>query len=247
METWQSAIVLAGLGVAVLTQNAQDADIPLGIVIWLLTYNALAAMARGARALPPAQCTWILTIALLWPLLSVGTAINIFAGYYRAATADAIVAPQTTNLRGVAVPPLNTEVLDALARTGYQLLTSTRQTPLRDPLAQSEYLDTLLEAAAQLAERPRKVLVIDQVNPMPFVLGYPPPRGSLLWLGPSAPEQAADDLFRDVDVVLVPKYSTYAPATALTLSTYHEYLAQTFPVRTETASWTFLRRRTEDR
>jgi hypothetical protein len=133
-------------------------------------------------------------------------------------------------------------VMDTLDRAGYPLLSTTREPPLRDPLGQAEYVESLVEAAAHLSDRPQNVLVLDQVNPLPFVLGYPPPRGSMLWLSPNGPAREPHELFDDVDVVLVPKYSTYAPATAFLLDAYGGYLAQTFPRRSETASWTFLRR-----
>jgi hypothetical protein len=103
-------------------------------------------------------------------------------------------------------------------------------------------LEALLEAAATLAGRSQKVLVLDQVNPMPFVLGYPPPRGSELWMGAHVPHRTAQETFGDVDVVLVPKYSTYPATTTLILSTHEEYLRHHFPVRSETPRWTFLRR-----
>jgi hypothetical protein len=61
-------------------------------------------------------------------------------------------------------------------------------------------------------------------------------------MGPDAPARVADAIFDDVDVVLVPKYSTYAPTTALMLRTYYDYLQEYFPDRTESARWTILRR-----
>lgn len=249
-EAVASAIVLTGLGVGVLTQNAQKADIPLGIVICLLTYNTLAVTGRTSlpsapRAPLPSGLTTILLVVLIWPLVSIGAAAKVFAGYYLAATStDVMLAPPTSNLRGLAVPPLDRDVPNALARMGYEVLSSTRPSPIGDPLAQAEYFEALLEAAATLADRPQKVLVLDQVNVMPFVLGYPPPRGSVLWMGADAPRRSAEETFGDVDVVLVPKYSTYAPTTALALSTYEEYLRHHFPVRSETPRWTFLRRTT---
>jgi hypothetical protein len=243
-----SAVVLVGLGLLVLTQNAQEADIPLGFVICLQAYSTLActratAIDRGARLAPPSRLMTILIVILIWPVLSVGAAVKVFAGYYYSASApDVMVAPATSNLRGLAVPALDPEVPNALARMGYPLLSTTRVPPLRDPLEQAEYLETLLEAAAVLSDRSQRVFVMDQVNPMPFVLGYPPPRGSVLWLGPDAPRRSAEDTFGDVDVVLVPKYSTYAPTTALLLDIYDEYLRRQFPARTDTPRWTFLRR-----
>jgi len=133
-------------------------------------------------------------------------------------------------------------VSDALDRAGYQLSTTYRVPPLRDPLGQAEYLETLVEAAGQLTARSQRVLVLDQVNPLPFVLGYPPPRGSTLWMSLHAPARKPHEIFDDVDVVLVPKRPSYAPCTAFLLDTYGGYLTQTFPLRSETASWTFLRR-----
>jgi hypothetical protein len=243
-----SAAVLAGLGLLVLTQNAQDADIPLGMVICLLTYNTLAlthstAVRPVARAALPSRLTTILIVILMWPALSVGAAAKVFAGYYVAATAHDVAAPPTSRLHGLAVPARDPELPDALSRVGYQLLSTTRVPPLRDPVDQAEYLETLLEAATVLSNRSQKVLVLDQVNPMPFMLGYPPPRGSGLWLGPDTPRRSAEDTFGDVDVVLVPKYSTYAPATVLLLGMYDEHLRHHFPVRTETPRWTVLHRR----
>ena len=242
-EVVVSAGILTGIGMFVLSQNAQQADIPVGIVITLLAYNTVAALFRGPRALRPSELTTILLIVLVWPLMSVGASAKVLAGYYRATTRlSLLLMPDTLNLRGLAVPARNSEVSDALDRAGYELLSTTREPPLRDPLGQAEYVASLVEAAALLTDRPQNILVLDQVNPLPFVLGYPPPRGSTLWLSPQAPVRGPHEIFDDVDVVLVPKYSTYAPCTAFLLDAYGGFLAQTFPLRTETASWTFLRR-----
>ncbi len=242
-EVVVSAGLLVGLGVLVLSQNAQEGDMPIGLVITLLAYNTLTGLCRPPRMLRASELSPILLLVLVWPLMSIGAAAKVLGGYYRAATRhETLLAPDTLNLRGLVVPARHRAVPEALARSGYQMLSSTRERPLRDPLAQGEYVETLLEAGAQLTDRPQQVLVLDQVNPMPFVLGYPPPRGSMLWLGPESPARDPQEVFSDVDVVLVPKYSTKAAATAFVLGAYGEYLAQTFPLRSETASWTFLRR-----
>jgi hypothetical protein len=242
-EVVASAGLLTGIGMFVLSQNAQEGDMPVGIVITLLAYNTVVGLCRGPRALRVSELTTILFVLLVWPLMSVGASAKVLGGYYRAATRHhLLMMPDGLNLRGLAVPARNREVSDALARSGYQLLSPTREPPLGDPLGQAEYVETLAEAAAELTDRPQIVLVLDQVNPMPFVLGYPPPRGSTLWQSPRAPAREPHEIFHDVDVVLVPKYSTYAPCTAFLLGSYGGYLAQTFPLRSETASWTFLRR-----
>jgi len=248
LEVVVASFVVTAIGLFVLTQNAQFADIPLGIIICLMLYNALAitrptSLTPGPHASMPSGLRTLLIVVLLWPALTVFGSAKVFAGYYHAATgSEVMLAPSTTNLRGLAVPPLDHEVPIDLARMGYSILSSTRPSPLRDPLTQAEYVESLVEAASLLAGHPQKVLVIDQVNPMPYVLGYPPPRGSLLWMGPDAPPRVAGAIFDDVDVVLVPKYSTYAPTTALMLRTYYDYLQRHFPDRTESARWTILRR-----
>lgn len=238
-----SAGLLTGIGMLALSQNEQQADMPVGIVITLLAYNTVMGLCRGPRALRASELTTILLVVLVWPLMSVGASAKVLGGYYRATTRlDLLLMPTAFNLKGLAVPARDSKVPDALDRAGYQLLSTTRQPPLRDPLGQAEYVDTLVEATAMLADRPQRILVLDQVNPLPFVLGYPPPRGSTLWLRPRTPALEPHEIFHDVDVVLVPKYSTSAACTAFLLDTYGGFLAQAFPLRSETASWTFLRR-----
>lgn len=243
IEAAIAATLLLGLGVLVLSQNAQAGDIPLGVVIMFVLYNRLGPLHRMAPQLPRSSLTTLLVLVLLPPGLAVATATKVVAGYYRAATnRHTLTTPTTTNLSGLAVPAPDFAVTEALAATGHQLLSSARIPPLRDAVTQAEYVSTLLEAAAHLAGAPAKVLLLDQVNALPFVLGYPPPRGGPLWLWPEATPPPADQIFGDVDVVLIPKYSTYAPATAYALTTYNAYLTRAFPARAETAGWTVLRR-----
>ena len=238
-----SAGVLTGLGVLVLSQNAQSGDIPLGLVVTLILYQSLRSLARNTRMFRRSEVVTLFVLVLVPMILSIATATKVLAGYYRAATRQETLAmPQATNLRGLAVPASSHSVAEALAASGHRLLSSPRVPPLRDPVTQAEYVASLLEAATALAENPVTVLVLDQVNPMPFVLGYRPPRGGRLWLSPEEPPPAAADVFDDVQVVLIPKYSSYAPVTAFALATYGDYLGREFAVRSETPSWVILRR-----
>jgi hypothetical protein len=127
----------------------------------------------------------------------------------------------------------------------YRLLNRARVIPVRYELSPSEYVDTLQEAAA-LLEKPltrcRGIVVLDQVNPFPFMLGLPPPRGNNLWSGPGAPVQPADKVFADADCVLIPKFSTYSPWTDTATAKYGPYLDRHYPVRSESRSWILLRR-----
>ncbi len=112
--------------------------------------------------------------------------------------------------------------------------------------SQHEYLETILEAATLLADpryRPGGIVVFDQVNPLPFMLGWPPSRGETLWSGAGMPLQTAKALFADVDHVLIPKFSSYSPGTAAARARYDAYLADYFPIRDETQSWIVASRR----
>ena len=240
-----SGVVVFGLGLLVLSQNSQLGGIPVGIVIFFVIYQILRQHYVGELSLSGIDGLLMIGV-LIWPLLGVMANLTMVAGYHRAATRDARLALiEATNLRGLAVPADAHDLANALERTTYRLSSVMRDPPIRDPLTQATYVGTLMEAAALFTSRPGgpvKILVLDQVNPMPFVLGYPPPRGSELWLWPQHPPRAADEIFGDVDAVLVPKYSTLARSTVFAVETYGDYLSRRFPVREETASWTVLKR-----
>jgi hypothetical protein len=102
-----------------------------------------------------------------------------------------------------------------------------------------------MEAAALVdSGRHRRggIVVLDQVNPFPFMLGWPPPRGGHLWSGPGAPVRPAAEVFAEADHVLIPKFSTYSAWTEQAQLEYGMYLSQNFPASEETPSWTVLSR-----
>jgi hypothetical protein len=86
------------------------------------------------------------------------------------------------------------------------------------------------------------IVVLDQVNPFPFMLRLPPPRGGNLWWGPDAPRRAPETIFAEADCVLIPKFPTYGLWTQQALAWYGPYLSQHFPFRSESASWILLSR-----
>jgi hypothetical protein len=128
---------------------------------------------------------------------------------------------------------------------GHSLLNRARSVPVRFELSPTEYVETLMEAAALLADgRHRRggIVVLDQVNPFPFMLGWPPPRGGYLWSGPGAPIQPPAVVFAEADHVLIPKFSTYSVWTERARLEYGAYLSQIFRVSEETQSWIVLSR-----
>ncbi len=228
-----TAFLLAA-GTFLLSQNAQPHGMPLAIVIAFLFVDQL----RQLRAAP-----LLLAALLVFPLLSIGTsALSLAAYHLKTGCEQCLLVVDDTNLRGLAVPAERRGLLAAFAAgdTKEPLLNQSRAVQPRYELSQYEYIETIMEAAALLAGphyRPGGVVVLDQVNPLPFMLGWRPARGETLWSGAGMPMQSPDALFADVDHVLIPKFSTYSPGTTAARAKYGAYLADHFPVRRETQSW----------
>ncbi len=228
-----TAFLLAA-GTFLLTQNAQPHGMPLAIVIAFLFVDQL----RQQRSSP-----LLLAALLVFPLLSIGTsALSLAAYHLKTGCEQCLLVVDGTNLRGLAVPTERQGLLAAFAagETKEPLLNQARVVQPRYELSQYEYIETIMEAAALLASpryRPGGVAVLDQVNPLPFMLGWRPARGETLWSGAGMPMQSPEALFADVDHVLIPKFSSYSPGTAAARIKYGTYLAEHFPVHRETQSW----------
>ncbi len=247
----QSVVLAAGtlgIGMFTLSQNTQVGYIPLGVVIAYVIYDAIGGKPRETPTQGTPEVVVSLAAVMVWPALCVIAVMMTVAGYHRAAQReDRIFEVQATNLQSLAVPVDTHDVADALATIDlpYTLLSIARQPPLSHQLTQLEYVQTLMEAASLFAPGQRgqpKIWVVDVVNPIPFMLGYPPPRGETLWTRQGQRLLPATEVLADVDVVLIPKFSTYAQVTASALTTYYDYLSTHFPVREQSPSWTILSR-----
>lgn len=211
--------LLVGAGATLLAFNAQSRGIPLAVVALFLLYAQLRRDTAFRRVAPA---------LLIFPLgIAVAAAVSVVAYHQAAAEDDELLIVDITNLRGLAVP-----ADDVPIKPG-------------EEIEQDNYVETLLEAAA-LLERTgnggRGVALLDQVNPMPFIMGQPPQRGARLWLDVDFPWRPSGRAFTGVNHVLIPKRSTYAAVTRKALSLYGSYLKRNFPVRTESRNWTLLSR-----
>ena len=241
------ALIVGGL--AVLSQNAQLRGMPLGIVVAFLLYDHFRrqSVVRARR-----DSMWILLALLVLPVAAAANETLSVAAYYRRATsASPFFVVDRTNLRGLAVPyepePLQ-QFISSRTGADYSWLDRTRSIGASLRLSQFAYVQTILEAAALFDEvegRPGGIVLLDQVNPLPFALGRPPPRGVSLWLDTGLPWQPAGPMFADADYVLIPKFPTYSEVTDEAVARYGAYLTQHFPGRLETRSWTLLSRRTK--
>ena len=165
------------------------------------------------------------------------------AGYWRSATAEsALFAVGETRLSGLAVPTESGGLLAAyVSGTGdYRLLNRSRSVAPRYELSQYEYVSTLLEAASfleSLKPAAPRILVLDQVNPLPFMLGVAPIAGEALWWDSSTPVERGAEALASADVVLIPKFATLGAWRDSALALYQSSLDEQFPFRSETPSW----------
>lgn len=231
---------LVGISFFLLTQNAQPYGMPLAVVIAFL----FAHQFRRQRAAPS-----LIAALLVFPLLSIGTSAVSLAGYHiKAECAGCLSVVDATNLRGLAVPVEPAGLLATFAdgEAEESLLNRARAVNPRYELSQYEYLETIREAAALLSKpryRPGGVIVFDQVNPLPFMLGWRPARGETLWSGAGMPMQEPGSLFANAEHVLIPKFSTYSPGTEKARAKYGAYVEAHFPVRSQSQSWIVFSRR----
>lgn len=237
-----SAFALLVLGAFVLSQNSQARYIPIGMVITFLVYDAVRRHQPSLlQRMRTRDLALVLAIVLSGPLLSAASEAATFVGYARASVrTDTLWRVRESNLRGLAVPLDDPQPISM--RPGTRLNYAGE---IDRRLSSADYVQTLIEAAewfSRSRSAPVRVLTLDSVNAMPFVLGYPPPRGGDLWLEANGPARTPEEMFADVDVVLVPKHAIHPASTAAAIERYREALDELFPLTHETTSWIILAR-----
>lgn len=245
-----SAIFIIVCGAGILSQNQQADGIALYLVVALLLFDSAYKAIEGRLQWPAPQASLLLIAVLIAPSIDVASMMASLVGYHvKAAASDNIVVTDT-NLRGFAVSPDESDLIASFsgARMSPSLLNAARLEHPRYELTQAEYLETILEAAGIVQDlaassgmtRAPHVGLLDTVNPLPFMLGLPPPRGRQLWFDRAFPWPPAEEFLGLMDVVLVPKFSADSSSTHWALGHYGDYLAQNFR-RTETKSWIVFR------
>lgn len=239
---------LLGASLFVLSQNAQLRGLPLCIVA---VFILVAHITRCSALRTKSSSAYALLALLTLPCFDIATAVASSVSYLHVARKDTTRFEITeTNLRGLSVP-LNTHAMPqgfshntpALERTW---LSRARTIGGSHVMSQVHYLETILEAVELFQGEltlPGGVLILDQVNPLPYALGRAPPRGGNLWMGLGYPRQPAAKVFGDVDYVFVPKFSTLHELTDDYLATYREYLTRNYAIKLVSHSWTVLARR----
>jgi hypothetical protein len=248
-----SVAFLFSTALFLLSQNTQSSGLPSTIVLVLVLYDQLRTHFADARARDIGP---LLLALLVFPFFAIGASASSIAGYHaKANRPQSLYIVDHTNLRGLAVPAGEHGALASYERGGIMVGDDKmRGTPgslvPRYDLSQYEYIETLLEAADLVAGQRDKeqhqsdgIALFDQVNPLPFMLGLPPPRGANLWsswLGPLLPAQ---QYLASVEYVLIPKFPTTANWTAALVSHYGSYLDEHFHRVADTPTWIMLVRR----
>lgn len=229
---------LLAMAVLVLSQNSQAHGLPLAVVTAFLFHAQLQR-----RAAPPAFGLAV----LVFPLAAIVASATSLADYHTRLGAGYMRVVEATNLKGLAVP-MEPEGLLADVATGRdreRLFGRIRAVRPRYELSPYEYVETLTDAVRLLQENGLangRIAVLDQVDPLPFMLGLEPPRGGNIWSGAGAPTPPAEAYLGEVDHVLIPKFSTNLAWTEKARATYGAYLAAYFPRRQESGAWTLLSR-----
>lgn len=227
------------MGLLLLSQDSQAHGVPLAVVAAFLFHEQL----RRQSAAPAMRLA-----VLIFPLAAIVGSATSLIGYHARLGEGYLRTVDNTNLHGLAVPMEPEGLLDdvsAAAGDRFLMFGRTRAIRPRYELSPYEYIQTLMEAATLLEENGLangKIAVLDQVDPLPFMLGLEPPRGGNLWSGAGAPTPSPDEYLADADCVLIPKFTTNFAWTEQAKAAYGAYLAAHFPNRLEGRSWTVLRR-----
>jgi hypothetical protein len=243
-----AAGLLMAIACGVLLQNTQERGLVLSVVVALLLYDHFRGdPMRGRRAVSK----WMLLALLVLPAAGVLKQAVSLAGYAVEAARSTMLFTfeKGSGLEGLSVMRGSEVLMDAgLTRpSDYRLFSAIRAAGVGDEeVSQYEYAQSLMDAAALFddpARREGAMVVLDQVNPVPFMLRRPPPRGSQLWLDLRFPWPPADKALGDAAYVMVPKFPTYREVTRVALERYGSYIVTHFPVRAENRSWLLYSRR----
>jgi len=234
------------LALFLLSQNTQTTGLPSALVIVFMLYDQLCRQFAGSRS---RDVTPLLLTLMVFPAISVAVSAMTLINYHLKATdTRALYVVDRTNLRGLAVPSGERGTFATFPR-GDEGPSSNQRGPLveRYDFSQYEYVEMLLEAVDVLAglrgERQLNgIALLDQVDPLSFMLSVPPVRGANLWSIWTRPPPPADVYLPDVHYVLIPKFPIPPNWTAGLVDFYRDYLADHFERAVESPSWIVLRR-----
>jgi hypothetical protein len=235
-------------GLFLISQNAQDQGIPLYVIPALLISVAICDWARTARSDQSGPAIALIGATLAPLVLFVFYANVTLLGYHlKARQTVGTFVVSGTNLQGLAVPLDHDNVIADFATGHYSpaLFGRMRNLRVRHELSQYEYVQTILELAELLRAHgaaASSVVVIDQVNPLPFAMGARAPRGGNLWWAEEIAWRAPEEAFGDAAYVAIPRFPTQRAVVHDALIQYRQHLATEFAPWLEGRYWTILKR-----
>jgi hypothetical protein len=264
------SIFVGASGLAILDQNAQRYNV-VTLVAILLWAVAAAAPATGHRSAPvsarcrdPGVLTILLIIFVSVPLIPQIRGALTF--YWHASRGPAQLEPaQPSALNGLIVGEIGSTGVATLAKEGVSMLAGVQEQsdPItlfnlvrsqmpRQPLYQREYMETVIDGLALLRSQklqPSRILTLDLANPFNFLATARPATGDFSWFHEgrnfsknSHPSPAR--LFRDVDLIMVPKFPLEYPTNRELVDIYGGYISEHYAILAESQYWT-IRSRSE--
>jgi hypothetical protein len=242
-------------GPALLSQNAQNHGIPIYVIICLLVYGAAHELIiRQPTLLNNRRKSCFLVVPLIFPLLLSGGSSFTLLCYFllQVEKGDKQFVVPVGNLQALAVPIDEFTTCRTVARQGLWDGQADHPPEItqRCELSQFEFMQNIMDLASlwddsSATKLPRHVQVMDVVNPLPFALGWPSPRGIDLWWGDSwgngLVERSGDEVFADTDFVAIPRHPA-GHATGALMDYYGHYLTDHFVPWRDTSDWIVLRR-----
>ncbi len=246
-------LFMAGSGLAIANQNTQAAGILTLIPAAIVASMSFRGRAIAASWAAPTVLALVASLALP-PAISaadilVRHAVNASRG---GSSAQQYVANiDRFYVQEVAIPVAGSPGLET-SRSVYrdgsadlQSLAIIRSLSTRQVLAQPEYVWTLQDGIGLLRDRPDlggSILVLDMANPMNALLGRHAPRGIESWYhnGRTFSEttyRSADSVFRDVDVVMLPRAPVSPPAHNLLMRLYGDRLQRDYDLVATSDYW----------
>jgi hypothetical protein len=244
--TLAAACFIFAAGLGLISQNAQFQGIPIYVIPPLLISQAICRWLRDSPVW--ARHATPLLIAPLAPLafFVFYAEVTLFGYHSKIVQSSEVFVVANTNLQGLAVPR------DLPASRGIE---ADRSSPAvlsssSNGLTQYEYVQGILDLAAVLRshELPvSSVVVLDQVNPLPFAMGAVAQHGSYLWWGnESGGWLSPETLFGQCDYIAIPHFPTDGVLLGQALDRYQSYFAAEFTPWHESQRWTVIKRRKED-
>ncbi len=259
------SLFLAALGILITSANMQSYDIPF----WALAAMILAERTR-CLAVPGGDlkllagsitesyrlrvCLSCLAAAFMMAMIALPDYHSVAYAYLWKRVRGSAMPPDAR----IVAPPFQDMLLPPDSLDPSEITAARATMPTTEQLRSDSggtYLLGLrindgLALLRDHVDRDSRILAFDEINPFPFALQLPPPRGTpSLWhfgrLENDKRHPPAEIVFQDVTHVMVPRVSADADSFELIHRLFDEYVKEHFVEVAESREWTLLVRKPE--